>query len=402
MRIGLISYYFPPESYASAARAGPFAESWAEAKDTVHVFTHRLMQEEEGAIVEHEDIHVHRTRFGTVDNTHSLPVRFLFELVFCLSVIGAVLRHRVDVLVSTSPPFLVAVTTLVLGRLTATPYVVDIRDIYPEQLFAYDVVSRTSSFGRALRWLERQVYDYASLVVGVTEGLCSHIEKRASTDVVLIRNGIDSRQFFRRESLSSGEEFVVIFHGTLGRSQNIELLLQYGQHLKRAEVSDVTLRVIGDGPEVETLTRGIEEHQLSSYVEYCGHVDFDDIPTYLNQADVGFSPRLDGLINETAFPVKVYECLGCGLPVVVTPESEVGRYVERHQVGFQHRNDDIEGIHESILRLKEDAQLYREYSDRAVQVAGSFDRHTLGRRLRDEIAARLEGPSAFVSLESKV
>jgi len=391
MRIGLITYYFPPESYASAARVGPIAEAWANAGDTVHVFTHRLMQDAEDDIADDENIQLHRTPFGSADNEYSLPVRFLAELVFCLSAAVLVLRRRVDILVCTSPPFLVAVMTLLLGRVTGTPYVVDVRDLHPEQLFAYGVIERDSALGRFLQWLEKQIYDHALLIIGVTEGLCRHIEERTHTDVVLIRNGIDTRRFFRQHGPSPRKDsFVVVFHGTLARSQNVELLLRYGERLKRTGMSDVTIRVIGDGMKADALVRGIDRRGLKDYVDYLGAIDFDNIPDHLNQADVGLSPRVDGYVNETAFPVKIYECLGCGLPVVVTPESEAGRYVEKHEVGFQHSNGDVEGVHESILRLMSNPQLYAEYSDRAVRIAKSFDRHALGRKLRHEIANRLE------------
>jgi glycosyltransferase involved in cell wall biosynthesis len=388
MQIGLISYYFPPENYAPAARVGPFVEAWAEAGDTVEVFTHRRMQGDAEPYAEADRVHVHRTPFGKADNTRSLPVRFCFELLFCLLVVGAVVRRRVDVLVGTSPPFLVAATTMLVGWLTGTPYVIDVRDLFPEQLFAYDVVQRDSAFGRGLEWLEAKIYDHALLVVGVTDGLCAHIRERTDRDVVLIRNGIDSLQFTREGPAAPGGPLTVLFHGSLARSQNVSLLLEYAQHLKQ-QGEDTVLRVCGDGPKADRLVSGIREHGLEEVVEYYGHVDFEDIPAHLHQADVGFSPRVDGLVNETAFPVKIYECLACGLPVVVTPKSEAGRYVEEHEVGVQHANEDVEGIHQSIVTLKEDRELYREYSDRAVRVARTFDRHELGRELREAIRSRL-------------
>ena len=389
MQIGLISYYFPPENYAPAARVGPFVEAWAEAGDTVEVFTHRCMQGDAEPYAEADRVHVHRTPFGKADNTQSLPVRFCFELLFCVLVVGAVVRSRVDVLVGTSPPFLVAATTMLVGRLTGTPYVIDVRDLFPEQLFAYDVVQRDSAFGRGLEWLEAKIYEHALLVVGVTDGLCAHIRERTDRDVVLIRNGIDSRQFSREEPVSSGEDLTVLFHGSLARSQNVVLLLAYARHLKKQPTEDITLRVLGDGPKADRLIEGIRAHGLEKIVEYDGPVEFGDIPAHLNRADIGFSPRVNGLVNETAFPVKIYECLACGLPVVVTPKSEAGRYVEEHEVGVQHANDDVEGIHQSIATLKENRELYREYSDRAVQVARTFDRHELGRELREAIRSRL-------------
>lgn len=388
MEIGLISYYFPPENYAPAARVGPFVEAWGAAGDTVQVFTHRRMQGQEEPYADADSVHVHRTPFGKADNTRSLPVRFCFELLFCALVVGAVLRRRVDVLVGTSPPFLVAATTMLVGTLTGTPYVIDVRDLFPEQLFAYDVVQRGSVFGTMLEWLEQQIYERALLVVGVTEGLCTHIRERTDSEVVLIRNGIDSRQFTREGRAVPGEPLSVLFHGSLARSQNVALLLAYAQHLKQHR-ENIVLRVCGDGPKADRLVDGIRTHGLEEVVEYYGHVDFEDIPAYLNEADVGFSPRVDGLVNETAFPVKIYECLACGLPVVVTPESEAGRYVEAHEVGFQHSNDDIEGIHQSIVELMRNPNLYREYSERAVRLARTFDRHELGRELREAIRNQL-------------
>ncbi|MCS3683879.1 glycosyltransferase family 4 protein [Salinibacter ruber] len=401
MEIGVVAAYFPPEVSAAAVRIGPFVEEWASQEScTVHVFAPRSENEASDAYANYPNVRIHRVPAGIADNTRSLPARFLSEVALCFLVFWRSLTVKVDVYVTSSPPFLIAVTTLLVSLISRTPFVLDVRDLYPEQLFSYKVVSRDSWFGRFLQWLERQVYDHALLVAGVTEGLTRYIERRTSTDVVLIRNGIDSRQFYRRRhratdgGLAKGErtnfdEFVILFHGTLGRSQNVELLLTYAEHVKQEREENVTIRVIGDGPKADVLRCGIENRNIGSILEYIGRVDFDEIPDLLNRADVGFSPRVDGLVNETAFPVKVYECLGCGLPVVVTPKSEAGRYVERNEVGFQHRNGDVEGIHESICRLKENPKLYKEYSDRAVRVAESFDRHKLGRKLQNEIASRL-------------
>jgi glycosyltransferase involved in cell wall biosynthesis len=389
MKVGLISYHFPPENAAAAVRMGPFVEAWAEAGDTVQVFTHRRMQDEKSALDNRENVSIHRTTVGTVDNTRSLPVRFLSEIAFCLSVIGAVLRNRIDVLVCTSPPFLVAATTLVLSMLSATPYVIDVRDTFPEVLFAAGVVGRNSLVGRFLAWLEKRLYDQALFVVSVTVGCVSHIEALTDNDVVLIRNGVDSSRFTRDQPSRPQDDFVVLFHGTLGRFQNVDLLLCYAQYLDDTDVPDVRLRVLGDGPKADRLRRGIAERGLDGRIDFVGHVDFEEIPAHINRADVGFSPRVNGFISETAFPVKVYECLGCGVPVVVTPKGDAGGFVERNRVGFQHSNDNVEAIHESIWRLKEDAELYRDYSDRAVRLAKSFDRHVLGRKFFKEITSRL-------------
>lgn len=402
MDIGVVTAYFPPETSAAAVRIGPFVEAWASKEScTVHVFAPRSESDTSQPYANNPNVRVHRVPVGVAENTRSLPIRLLAEIIFCLATFVHVFRKEVDVYVTSSPPFLLALTTVLVARLKKTPYVLDVRDLYPEMLFTFDVIERRSVFGRLLVQLEKWLYDSALFVTGVTEGICSHIRDRADSDVVLIRNGIDTSHFRRtdyRESeahdqnpASASDKFVVLFHGILGRSQNVELLLQYADYLKEHEVKDILVRIVGDGPKRDVLEEGIERRGLEQIVNFVGYVDFENMPAYVNQADVGFSPRVSGVAGEIAFPVKVYECLGCGVPMIVTPMSEAGEFVEENSVGAQHSNDDLEGIHRSIMRLKENPQLYQACSDRATQVATRFDRHALGRFFYEQIQASLDG-----------
>ncbi|WP_112903189.1 glycosyltransferase family 4 protein [Salinibacter ruber] len=379
MKIGTVAAHFPPEINAGSVRLGPFVEAWAEEGNDVHVFTHRKERQTADPFADVPRVQVHRVALGIADNTRSLPVRFINEASLCFLLFWKSITQRVDVYVTSSPPFLVAATTLLISLVSRTPFVLDVRDLHPEQLFTYGIVRRESTFGKFLSWIESQIYDHAALIVAVTEGMCSYIRDRTQTPTALIQNGIDTRKFYRYESLPESSDFTIIFHGILARSQNVELIVEYGKYLKRQGVDDVVFQVIGDGPKRDILMDSIDEHDLSDVINYVGFVDHEDITDYVNQADVGFSPRVDGFINKTVIPVKVYECLGCGLPVVVTPRGEAGAFVAEEDVGFQHANDDLDGIHKSIMALKEDQQLYQKYSGRAVEVAQRFDRRKMGR-----------------------
>ncbi|WP_259039996.1 glycosyltransferase family 4 protein [Salinibacter ruber] len=401
MEIGVVTAHFPPEASAAAVRLGPFVEAWASRESCmVHVFAPRSKSDASEPYANNPNIRVHRVPVRIAENTRSLPIRLLSEVIFCLATFGYALRKDVDVYVTSSPPFLLALTTLLLARSKKTPYVLDIRDLYPEMLFTFEVIEPGSVFGRLLVQLERWLYDSALFVTGVTEGICSHIHDCTDGDVVLVRNGIDTGHFRRTDdrdskaqgpnSPSSSDKFIVLFHGILGRAQNVELLLQYASYLKQHEIEDVIVRIVGDGPKRDVLEEGVKRRGLEQIVDFVGYVDFEHIPAYVNQADIGFSPRVDGVAGEIAFPVKVYECLGCGVPMIVTPKSEAGEFVEENDVGAQHSNDDIEGIHRSIMRLKENSQLYQSYSERATQVATHFDRHKLGHKLFDRIKSSLD------------
>lgn len=389
MTIGLLTAHFPPKANAAAVRLQPFVEVWSEEGSAVHVFTQGSNGEAD-ALAESTNVHLHRAPFTVAGNRHSVPVRALSEAMLCIFIFWKVLRSKIDVLVFSSPPFLVAVTTFLLARLTNTPYVADIRDLYPEVLFNHGVVRQDGLFGRLLRQMEVLIYENALFVSTVTEGLRQHIEKRTDTEVFLARNGVDSSLFFRESTESRSDTFKIIFHGTLGRNQNVDLIVRYARFLKREGVEDIKINVIGDGPKRGEFESAVMSYELADIITLVGKVDFENIPSLLNQADLGFSPLIDSDLNDKAFSVKVYEYLGCGLPVISTAESAQGRFIEEHRVGFQLSNDDLGAIHAAVLQMKNEPNTYFEYSNRAVRVAGNFDRREIGRELHRKIRHRLK------------
>ena len=386
MRVGLITSRFLPEMTAGTVRYKSFIEAWATEEDEVCVFTSRSFERDKKAFKKEElfegrdNVYVYRTAVGVAGNRWGILVRLFSELLFCVLAAMQMLRRRVDVYVVSSPSFLLAVTTVIMAKALRTPYVADIRDIYPDQLFEYGVIEQESLLGRFLCTLEQIVYDEAILIGTVTEGLKDEIEKRTDTEVVVVRNGIDTGLFWRKPTSRLGDKFKILFHGTLGVAQNIDYIIRYARFLAEEEIHDIEIVVVGDGPKRERLEESIQEYGLEGVLSYDGFVRLSKIPNYIRGADLGFSPRQRGTVNETSFPVKVYECLGCGVPVIVSPHGEAGEFLKEHEVGYQVPNDSVNRLHDAVVRLKNDHSQYREYSERAAHVALSFDRHDIAQK----------------------
>jgi glycosyltransferase involved in cell wall biosynthesis len=54
-------------------------------------------------------------------------------------------------------------------------------------------------------------------------------------------------------------------------------------------------------------------------VHFIGHVNYDELPQFLSAMDVLMIPYLRSTHTEHVFPIKFFECLATGKPVVVTP-----------------------------------------------------------------------------------
>jgi len=80
-------------------------------------------------------------------------------------------------------------------------------------------------------------------------------------------------------------------------------------------------------------------------------VPYADWPGVLLESDIGLSLHYDTLETRLAFRTRILDYIWAGLPMVVTCGDEMGRLVERHQLGVAVDYEDSEGVAEAILRL---------------------------------------------------
>jgi len=78
----------------------------------------------------------------------------------------------------------------------------------------------------------------------------------------------------------------------------------------------------------------------------------NEVPAYLNAADIGFLLRAPHPLNTVASPVKFGEYIGSGLTVVSSPGvGDVSSFIEQEDVGILVDADQIEPTTASILQM---------------------------------------------------
>ena len=82
------------------------------------------------------------------------------------------------------------------------------------------------------------------------------------------------------------------------------------------------------------------------------------------KAHFGIIPRRKDKYNDLAIPVKLFEYLSFGIPVIVTDCNEMGRFVKKNECGLVCK-DTPESLADSILKLINDFGLYEYLSKKA-------------------------------------
>lgn len=137
---------------------------------------------------------------------------------------------------------------------------------------------------------------------------------------------------------------IILFVGRLAPEKNIPLLISAYSKLKRRH-SEVSLLIVGDGPEAEKLRTQAKE-LMACDVFFPGYVVYPELTKYYKMADVFVLPSV-----YEPWGLVVNEALTFGLPVAVSNKVGCGYdLVRKNENGFVFSNEDelIEGI-EKVL-----------------------------------------------------
>lgn len=230
---------------------------------------------------------------------------------------------------------------------------------------------RKSVFKPLIKVAEKFIYRSVTWISANNQTLASHCvtwgasEKKISVDYP----GLDLQKFIpslRDTELQmtlgiKNDDKVVLFMGTLYRFAGIRNFLElFGDSLKCR--SNFKLLIIGDGEERAGIERAISLLKLNQSVVMAGFVSYDNLPKYLNLADVAICPfDLDEVTNG-ALPWKVVQYLACGIPTVATPLSGLMAFTNRKdQSGVVYRSLDSTFV-QAVEELMSDQSLRDELS----------------------------------------
>ena len=202
MHILFLSNYLPPEVNAPATRLHEHARQWVADGHTVDVLTSvpnfpegEVYEGYENRLTEEERDGIRVTRVPMcVSPNEGVIQRVLSYLSFMLSACWYAGRLPTpDVLVATSPQFFAALAGYVVAWRKDVPFVLEIRDLWPESIVAVGAMSRNVII-RFLEWVERVLYREAEHIVVVTDSFEEAIAEKdiARNKISVIKNGIET------------------------------------------------------------------------------------------------------------------------------------------------------------------------------------------------------------------
>jgi len=369
MHILFLTHYFPPEVNAPASRTCENAKRWVRAGHRVTVVTcvpnHPngiVYPGYRNAILQWEKIDGIRVlRVKTyLSPNKGFGRRTLNYLSYMISAVTFChMVKDVDVVVSTSPQFFCGMAGYFVSRLKRKPWVLEIRDLWPESIIAVGAVSNRKVI-RFLEWLETFMYRNAARIVSVTDSFKSHIVKRGIPPerISVITNGADlerysplSKENRFREELGLNGKFVASYVGTHGMAHALGTVFRAAEKLK--DSPQFVFLLVGDGAERDALVKTKESLGLKNVI-MLPQMEKSRMPEIIAASDVNLVLLKKADLFKTVIPSKIFEAMAMERPLILGVEGESKSIIEDADCGIAIEPENAEELVGALRKLHDE------------------------------------------------
>lgn len=317
---------------------------------------------------------------------------------------------RPDIVIGSSPQLFAATAAQHLARRFGTPFVLEVRDLWPESLVAAG--GRKGPAYHALDRIARRLYVQSQRIVVLAEGTARYLEAHGvpGTKLVHVPNGVDVHlvqpltEIGRRGQADPTHAEVsdpravspatLVYAGAHGPANGLEVVLDAAQRLVGGTRS-VRFLLIGDGPAKAELVAEAGRRRLHN-VEFHDPVPKQQLASLLAAADGGLMLLRDSpLFAFAVSPNKLFDYLAAGIPVVCNVPGEVGGLLAASGGGVQATDAGGAALAAAVDRLLALSAEVRRGMGRSGRewVERTHSREVLGAQL-DEALRTLTGARA--------
>jgi glycosyltransferase involved in cell wall biosynthesis len=213
-----------------------------------------------------------------------------------------------------------------------------------------------------------RVFTAAHAVIAVSREVASYVQTvaNAQAHVHVIQNGVNANRFaatVRPAMPAPAGMFTIGFVGTLKPWHGLSVLVRAFEMLYR-ERPNTRLLIVGDGTARETLLEDLKSRDLDHAAFLTGAVDPAQIPALLASMDVGVAPY-PNKPNFYFSPLKVYEYMAAGLPVIASRVGQLASLIQHGETGLLCEAGDAASLARAIAVFMDDECWRRKLSNAA-------------------------------------
>jgi glycosyltransferase involved in cell wall biosynthesis len=267
-----------------------------------------------------------------------------------------------DVIIGSSPHLFAALSAELLSRRHKVPFVLEIRDIWPDSLVDLGRFTNRHPLIKFMKYIENYLYKRADKIICLLP-MAEHYLKELGVDVdriLQIPNAIDTdnipNSIFSAENLKSlqkteNKKFTIMYAGAHGLANDLLTVLKAAKILQEKGLSNqIQICLIGDGPDKNRL-KSIAYQEEIHMIEFVDSVPKKEIYHFLNRADAFLMLlKASPIFKWGISPNKLFDYLIMARPIIFGVESPFNP-VKEYGAGISIPPSDSESLATAIYEL---------------------------------------------------
>lgn len=394
MKILLITDNFPPEVNAPATRGFKHAEKWVKMGYQVTILTcfpnfpkGKVFEGYKNSLYAVEELNGIRIirLWSYITSNDGFLRRTLDYMSFCISSFVAGLFFKTDIILATSPQFFVALSGHFLSKVKRKPWILEIRDLWPDSISAVGSLNKTSYVFKILKSLEGYLYRSASKLIVVTDSFKKYLIEEHQTPefkIGVFKNGIDNNlnndltiaeiKSLKKSLGMNNDKKVVSYIGTHGLAHGLEFILN---SIKSPEFQNFYFLFLGDGAKRRELIKLKSKLNLTNVI-FLKSVSKSEVHKYIQISDFALVNLKKSEIFKTVIPSKIFENVAYHKPIILGVEGEAKEIVETYGVGISFEPENMTEFFNAIDGVVK-IQHSKEFLSGCERLKNDFDRERI-------------------------
>ncbi len=397
MHILLVHQYYLGENESGGSRWTEFVKSWIKQghqvtvlAGMVHYATGNKIEKYKGLYTSVEEINsnltIIRSHVSELYNVNFLGRLWgYFSFIFS-SIYAGIFKanKKYDIIISTSPPLFIGITSLVLSKIKRVPYVFEIRDLWPES--AIDIGVLKNRFVIKLSYfLEKIIYNNALKISVLTPAFRDkliELKGIAPSKIILVPNAAD---FSLTESLIDNfnvhtfrvkegfqGKFIILYVGAHGVANHLIQVLDVAEKFRNE--TEILFLLIGDEMKKKELVIEAEKRNLFN-IKFIDAVPKNEIFKYILSCDVGSSILKKVDTFKTVYSNKTFDYMSCKKPILMLIDGVSRKLVEEANCGLYIEPENIIEFEKGIRFYFNNKEILNEHGINGYNYAKKhFDR----------------------------
>ena len=228
---------------------------------------------------------------------------------------------------------------------------------------------KKKQFNKTIMWkISCNFYNKCNLVTIPSRYISKELIKYGVTKPIkALSNGVDIKTFSPKENYNIGRVFHITHVGRVSFEKNIDVVIKSFDLLLK-EKKNVLLKIVGDGPAIDSLKNLAKSLNISEKINFTGYRSGKGLVDEYHSSDIFVTAST----METQ-GLTILEAMSCGLPVVGVNKYAIPDLVKHGANGYLAKPFNEKEIKQYLISLIDNPSLLKKFGKKSEEIAKEHD-----------------------------